>query len=503
MFSLEQLLDYPHIIIQCHNNPDADTIACGFALYTYLKTNNISVRLIYSGPFPIVKPNLLLLINELNIPIEYVKTLDEPDLLITVDCQYDGGNVAVFPCKHICILDHHILTTTHFIFGDIRSSLGSCSTLLWDLLRQASFNTNDYPLVSTALYYGLLTDTNFLSEMRHPLDRDMEESIKYDKSIIRKLRYSNLSINDLETAGIALIRSTINTQDQFAVFKAQPCDPNILGFISDLAIQVNSILGCIVYFETNAGIKFSIRSCTKEIKANELAQYITEGVGSGGGHIDKAGGFIDIHALNAKLDTGTTETYFHNITNQYFNSFDIIYAKNYVIDVSNMPVYKKHTLVLGYIPTIEIFKEGTPICIRTLEGDLDVISSPDTYILVGIQGETQPINRLKFERSYRPIDASFDISFSYRPTAKNHLTHESVNITDFMRPCITTSSVCIHAKPLAKNVKIFTTWDEDQYLTGHIGDYLAVRQDDYNDIYVIRREIFFKTYSLNKDCSPC
>lgn len=499
MFSLGDLLEYPQIVIQCHNNPDADTLASGYALYTYLKSMTKAVRLIYSGPFEINKPNLKLFIEELHIPIEYVKELLPPSLLITVDCQYDAGNVQPFNAQKVCMLDHHIIANNTVFFGDIRSSLGSASTLIWDLLRHTDFNFMDYPDVSTALYYGLLMDTNFLSEMRHPLDRDMEDSLIYNRSIIRRLRFSNLSLNDLEIAGIALIRSTINIEDKVAVFKAHSCDPNILGFISDLAIQVDALLACIVFFENESGIKFSVRSCTKEVKANELAHYLADGIGSGGGHIDKAGGFINVHALNEKLDTGTTETYLHNMTNQYFNSFDIIYAKNYKIDVSDMPVYKKNRLVLGYIPTTEIFAVGTPIRIRTLEGDLDVISSHDTYILVGIEGETQPINRLKFERSYYPIDAPFDISFSYEPTAKNHITHESTSIAEHMRPCITTSSVCIHAKPLTKNVKVFTAWDEDQYLTGLVGDYLAVRQDDYHDIYVIRKGIFKKTYTLKEE----
>ncbi|MGL4345426.1 MAG: DHH family phosphoesterase [Cellulosilyticaceae bacterium] len=501
MFSLTELLDYNYIVIQCHNNPDADTVASGFALYTYLKSHDCHVRLVYGGPFEITKPNLKLLIEELAIPIEYVKELDLPDALVTVDCQYNAGNAQYFEAPRIYMLDHHFIPSTTAFWGDIRSSLGSCSTLIWDLLKATDFNFDVHQDVATALYYGLLMDTNFLSEVRHPLDRDMNDSlqIKSNKSTIRRLRFSNLSLNDLETAGIALIRSSINTEDKFAVFKAKPCDPNILGIISDMAIQVDDIWACIVYFETDTGIKFSVRSCSKEIKANELALYVTDGIGSGGGHIDKAGGYISTAALNNALDTGTTETYFHNKTNEYFNSFDIIYAKDYIIDVSDMPVYKKNRLIVGYVPTTEIFTEGTSIQIRTLEGDLDVISSPDTYILVGIEGETQPIERQKFERSYCPIDAPFDISFSYIPTVKNDLTHEPFQISEYMSPCLATGSVCIHAKPLTKNVKVFTSWDENQYLTGVVGDYLAVRQDDYHDIYVIRKQIFHKTYTLKEE----
>ena len=38
------------------------------------------------------------------------------------------------------------------------------------------------------------------------------------------------------------------------------------------------------------GVKFSIRSCSKETRADELASYIARNIGSGGGHTEKSGG---------------------------------------------------------------------------------------------------------------------------------------------------------------------------------------------------------------------
>ena len=34
---LSELLHYDKIVIQCHDNPDPDTIASGYALYYYFK----------------------------------------------------------------------------------------------------------------------------------------------------------------------------------------------------------------------------------------------------------------------------------------------------------------------------------------------------------------------------------------------------------------------------------------------------------------------------------
>ena len=56
---LKELLEYTEIVVQCHNNPDADAIASGFGVYTYLKKHGKNVRLIYSGKNRIQKANLV------------------------------------------------------------------------------------------------------------------------------------------------------------------------------------------------------------------------------------------------------------------------------------------------------------------------------------------------------------------------------------------------------------------------------------------------------------
>ena len=38
---LRDLLKYETIVIQCHDNPDADAVASGFGLYTYFKKKAI------------------------------------------------------------------------------------------------------------------------------------------------------------------------------------------------------------------------------------------------------------------------------------------------------------------------------------------------------------------------------------------------------------------------------------------------------------------------------
>ena len=72
---LSSLMDYNSIVIQCHDNPDADAICSGYVLYRYFKSHGKKVRFIYSGNFEISKSNLVCLVKKLHIPIEYVSSL--------------------------------------------------------------------------------------------------------------------------------------------------------------------------------------------------------------------------------------------------------------------------------------------------------------------------------------------------------------------------------------------------------------------------------------------
>ena len=105
---LRDLLNYKNIVIQCHDNPDADAIASGFALKWFFTLNGKDVKFIYRGRNAIQKSNLLIMIKELEIPIEYAPFISEdPDLLITVDCQYGEKNVTKTNAKKVAIIDHH------------------------------------------------------------------------------------------------------------------------------------------------------------------------------------------------------------------------------------------------------------------------------------------------------------------------------------------------------------------------------------------------------------
>jgi phosphoglycolate phosphatase len=493
---LKSLAVYRHIIIQCHDIPDADAIGAGFALQRRLQSLGADPALVYGGRAEISKPNLVMMLKMLGIEIAHVRELPpETDLLITVDCQRGAGNVQNFELPAsaaVFVIDHHRAEIPEGAHTIIRPALASCATLVWDLIDAEDFPVAADCRVCNALCYGLFTDTNGFSELRHPLDRDLAE-LPYDAAFIRKLNNSSVTDAELSVIGEALKRHEI--LGNIGLFRAEPCDPNLLGFASDIAKQVVGIDGCVVYCEQpGQGLKLSIRSSAREIMADELAAFLCRDVGSGGGNIEKAGGFLSGKRI-AELSGGlSADDYLRRRIRDYIGNYEHIYVEKHGIDFGAFPLFKKRARPVGFARSIDLFEAGTKITVRTLEGDVDTVSGDEVYLMVGILGEVYPILREKFEKGYAVSDAPYDEDLEYTPTVIDRLTGERRAVLPFARACLPRDEKLVRATPLERDAKVFSYWDSEKYFYGTRGDFLAAGEGDYGDCYIIRRSIFFDSY---------
>lgn len=494
---LSDLIGYDDIVIQCHDNPDADALGSGYALKWYLDKQGKKTRFIYGGRAPVSKSNLVLMKENLGIEAEYVTELDKPGLLITVDCQYGESNVTKFEADNIAVIDHHQVSGPLPQLSDVRSNYGSCSTVMYELLSQEGIDINDDTDLATALYYGLMTDTGGFAEVSHPSDKDLRDFAKPRQTDIILFKNSNISREELVIAGDALKHAHYNEDKSYALVEALPCDPNILGIISDMLLEVDSVNCCLVYSLLDFGIKISVRSCIKEVKASELAAYITSGFGGGGGHVVKAGGLLKKDILvnsGISYDSETVRQFLDERMSRYFDDTEIIYAGTKEVDISEYDHYVKSEVMVGYVDAGKLAPAGTKIMIRTLEGDVDVEINDTFVIIIGVDGEIYPTGKDKFSASYRLTDEKYVYPGEYSPKVTNTSTGERISLLPFADSCIAIGGAGIYAKKLDHRVKVFTTWDPDKYYLGVEGDYLAVRADDLTDTYVIANNIFNKTY---------
>ena len=505
---LNELLIYNDIVIQCHDNPDADALASGYALWWYFKQNGRDAKFIYRGRNMIQKSNLLIMLDDLEVPVAYEPNFArEPELLVTVDCQYGQRNVTTTKAQNLAVIDHHQVTVDLPELSEVRSNIGSCSTIIWDMIKAEGLDIKDEKLLSTALYYGLYTDTNRLSEVSHPLDRDLMDSLVINKSLVLKMSNSNISLNELKITGKAIFDYEYRTENRLLILKADQCDPNILGVISDFSMETTEVDVCLAYYVSPSEIKFSVRSCVREVHANELAEFLAKDIGGGGGHMTKAGGTVRPEKLellcgaeNGSEESGSADLHtlahdtFSARMDEYFEKYEIIYARETTLDTSDMKVYEKRPVNCGYVNLTELYPVGTRVNIRTLEGDVDVTIEDDKCLMIGVEGEIYPITRTKLYASYEVTEEPYEASFEYAPCIINSLTAEKKEVLSFAKVAVSTAKVSIHARPLKGYVKLFTAWDDEKYYTGTPGDYIAVRGDDAHDIYIIKGSLFDRLY---------
>lgn len=517
---LSDLLQFEKIVIQCHDNPDADALASGYAVLRYLKSQGKDAEFIYSGRNIIRKSNLVLMVKALEIPVRHVDTIEEPDLLVTVDCQYGEGNVTRLKAKNIAVIDHHIEAGELPELSIVRNKLGSCSTLIWSMLLDEGYDLSEDRKLSTALYYGLYTDTSELTEISQPLDKELRDTIEYDDAIIARFRNCNMSLEELEVAGTALLKSDYIEEQRIAIVKAAPCDPNVLGIISDLVLEVDAIDIVVVFCVQPNGVKLSVRSCVREVKASELAEEICAGVGSGGGHLRKAGGFISIDRLIPEYvkicednrieprmvfsDDGKSQrpsdsaikTFIEKRAMDYFKNTTIIYGFDSDIDSFELEEYVSRTVPLGYIPTERIAEHGEVIKIRTVDDnkDKDIVVGEDSILITLGGNDIIEISKLSFEILFRAYpDWKYKYNANEPIAVRNNTTGKTIALKDYVSVCVPLLSRTVKAAKVNNKVKVFSDKEDAVYITGKPGDIL-VKYDDR--IAVVSEEEFedsFKT----------
>lgn len=295
MTKLDNLLECirkPQVYIQMHNYPDQDAIASAIGLKVLLESKNKSATIVYHGV--IDKDNTLMMINLLNIALYPIREIDiQPDdEIIIVDGQKGNINMINSNANEIACIDHHRKQNTNcYMFYDIRSEVGACSSII-----ASYYIENNIPIpceVATALIYGQRIDTSHMTRNVSDLDINMFYHLhKVANHIhLRKIETSLMNINDLENYQIAINSLMVNKKIGVANV-GNNCSEAMIGSISDFLLTLSDIDFTLLYSYRVGGVKFSVRGKVDFIDVSVIIREALKGYGDGGGHADMAAGFI-------------------------------------------------------------------------------------------------------------------------------------------------------------------------------------------------------------------
>jgi len=307
------------VFIQTHNYPDHDAVSTAYALQQLLKKYKIEATIIYHGE--ILRDSLQRMIDELGIELIHHSSyeIDEKDAIVIVDANKGNRNVALLRGEVLAVIDHHVGENPEDVpFCDIRSDYGACATILFSYF--ADVKAEPTRKVATALHTAILFDTHQLTRNVSITDIDTFAMLYRvsDVNLVNSLVRNSITIEDLPQYDFLLKNTKFHHNFAYCHFH-DGCNRNLLAILSDYLLTLDEIDFVVLSCKVSDEITFSVRSELSELPAHIMIQEALSGIGSGGGHVDMAGGRI------FKIEDFDEDSVFNNFLSQVRlrNSFEI------------------------------------------------------------------------------------------------------------------------------------------------------------------------------------
>jgi len=286
-----------YAIIQVHNNPDPDALACAVGMRElYRRYLNLEARICFGGIVGRAENRAMLRLLKIEIVPFHKVDYASCDLLTLVDTQPGAGHTFVPQGRYPeVVIDHHPArgTSAGTLYWDVGRSYGATSTIVAEF-----FTQNRVPVptpVATALLYGIKSDTHDLSDEATPADL---EAYKY-------------LFTRADTATMAQIEHARVPRSYFAIFQrairnARVYDfacvshlgridnPDMVAEMADFLLRCEDLRWTMVTGVYKSTLHLSLRSNDKNAHAGTVARQAVGVMGFAGGHGRMAGGQISL-----------------------------------------------------------------------------------------------------------------------------------------------------------------------------------------------------------------
>jgi nanoRNase/pAp phosphatase (c-di-AMP/oligoRNAs hydrolase) len=317
------------VLILTHDNPDPDSLASGKALATLFREAwGIPSRLLYSGL--VARAENQAVLKRLTPEWEQSDTL--PDLkeytaVAQVDTQPGAGNnrLNTVQPQHI-VIDHHypiremIDTVT---YSDIRTEIGSTATMLFQYLEAAGIQPD--PILATAMFYGLKTDTRSLSrgaspadevaflELLHHLDHQELSKVELASLSLENFRALNRGLHATRLFGRVIV-TRLGLMEQ----------PDFAAEMADILIRLQGAHAALCIGQHGDTLQVSLRTEPMGEDAGKIIQQLILPPGKAGGHGTMAGGQIPATGQDIETLLVDIESRFLNVMGETGKGVDLI-----------------------------------------------------------------------------------------------------------------------------------------------------------------------------------
>jgi len=288
-------------LIQAHNNPDPDSIACAFALRYLVKRYTGHSAVIAFGGI-VGRSENRAMVRELKIPLTPGSLLDYDayDFTAVVDTQ-PGTNHTSFPEGFVptVVIDHHPMreTSAGCKVKIIEPGYGGTSTLVAEMLLAKGI-----PIptdVATALYFGIKTETLDLSRDTTEIDVRVYRALEplADRRALSRIESERVPreyFSDLQRA----VDRAILTADVVTSGLGRVRVPDMVPEMADFLLRADCTRWACVSGEYKDTLYVSMRTVDEEADAGVAMTSLLPPGASGGGHPSMAGGQIPLVGLD-------------------------------------------------------------------------------------------------------------------------------------------------------------------------------------------------------------
>ncbi|MFN3406143.1 MAG: DHH family phosphoesterase [Caldimicrobium sp.] len=284
---------------------DPDALASAYALKKILqnKVNRVTI----SAVNEIRRLNNLVMIEVLKIPLtRYTEDLlNGHNKVILVDSQ-PSHREEFSRINFTAVIDHHPITSGwEASYIDIRPNYGATSSILYEYLKTLKIKPNVY--LSTALVYGIKTDTDNFKKSAHKQDVLAFQRLysRMNKHLLNKIESSDFRRSELRYFKIALNNLKYRGNRAFC-YLGKVSHPDILVLIADFLNKVYETSWVFVGGEYKKTLVLIVRCDGYRKDAGKLVAKLFKNLGKAGGHREKARAEISFEKLNIEPDEFTT-----------------------------------------------------------------------------------------------------------------------------------------------------------------------------------------------------
>ena len=303
-------------LVQTHNNPDPDSLACAMALRYLVRLHTGHDAVIAFGGV-VGRSENRAMVRQLQIPLTQGSLIDYAayDFVAVCDTQ-PGTNFTSMPDGLVptVVVDHHSMRpeTRAAEVAIVEPHYGATSSLVAEMLlaKGVPIPTD----LATGLYYGIKSETQDLA--RDTTETDVEVYRELEKLMDRRqlARIESGRVPREYYRDVLKVMRTATITGRVITADLGPLRvPDMVPEMADFLMRLEGMRWSCVVGEYQDALWMSIRTSDPDGNAGDAIRQVVAGMGSAGGHASMAGGQIPIPRFTEDEKAAVKRTVFETL----------------------------------------------------------------------------------------------------------------------------------------------------------------------------------------------